>query len=253
MTDLPSSLAPHVVEPLLRGQLGRPYRFVAECDSTQELVRAGDPPEGAVVATDHQRAGRGRAGRTWEDAPGDALLFSLLLRPPTTPALPQLSLVLALAVAEAIERVTGLTTGIKWPNDVEVDGRKVAGVLLEAAGGAVTCGVGINVNQTAERLPPDTRRPSGSLRIASGRVVERARLLAEILEGIERRYRQWLGRGLGDLVGALDRRSTLVGRSVTVGSITGTVQGIASDGRLRIRRPSGETVDVDSGEVDATD
>lgn len=248
-----TGLAEEDVTPLLRGALGRPYRFVAECDSTQELARAGDAVEGTVVATDHQRAGRGRAGRTWEDAPGDALLFSIVLRPPAGPALPQLSLVVALAVAEAVEQVAGSTTGIKWPNDVEIAGAKIAGVLLEAAGGIVTCGVGVNVTQEAARLPGDTRRPAGSLRTATGRAHDRAPLLAAILDALERRYRLWLAAGLPALLPALEARSTLTGRPVAVGAGRGRVVGLASDGRLRVRLAGGAVAHVDSGEVELLD
>jgi len=239
-----------VVEPLLRGRLGRPYRFVAECASTQELVREGDPPEGAVVATDHQRAGRGRGGRTWEDVPGDALLFSLLLRPPARPTLPQLSLVVALAVAEGIEELTGVAAGIKWPNDVELAGAKVAGILLEASGGAVTVGIGINVNQPPERLPTRTRRTAGSLRSATGRDHSRAALLGAVIAVVERRYDRWLADGLGPLLLAIEERSTLRGLKVAVGGVVGTVERIAPDGRLRLRTGSGETVDLESGEIE---
>lgn len=243
-----SDLAPAVVEPLLRGMLGRPYRFVAECDSTQELARAGDPAEGTVVATDHQRAGRGRAGRTWEDAPGDALLFSVVLRPPSTPALPQLSLVVALAVAEGVEEAAAVAAAIKWPNDVEVGGAKIAGVLLEAAGGVVTCGIGINVNQQGSRLPRETRRPAGSLRTATGHDHDRAAVLAAVLDVLERRYRTWSDDGLEALLPLLEARSTLVGRTVSVGPTAGVVIGLAPDGRLRLRTPDGERA-VESGEI----
>lgn len=248
-----TGLEADVVEPLLRGRLGRPYAFVAECDSTQELARAGGALEGAVVATDHQRAGRGRSGRTWEDEPGDALLFSLVLRPPATPALPQLSLVVALAVAEAAEEVSGARTGIKWPNDVEIEGAKIAGVLLEAASGVVTIGIGVNVNQEAARLPADTRRPAGSLRTATGRRHDRATLLAAILDRMERHYETWLEGGLGAIVPSLDARSTLRGRRVSVGGATGVVVGTADDGRLRLADDHrGERL-VESGEITVLD
>ena len=242
------------LQPLLRGSLGRRFTFVPECDSTQELARAGDPPEGTVVATDHQRAGRGRSGRTWEDVPGDALLFSLVLRPPASPAVPQLSLVVALAIAEALQSVAGRPVGIKWPNDVEIGGAKVAGVLLEASGGVVTCGVGINVNQDASRLPAETRRPAGSLRTATGRSHDRTALLARVLDALDGRYRAWLEGGIEPLLPAIEGRSTLTGRAVAVGATTtGVVAGIAADGRLRITLGDGTEQPVESGEIELLD
>ena len=253
MSDEDSSdLAVDAVVPLLRGRLGRPYLFVSECESTQNLARAGDPDEGAVVAADHQLAGRGRSGRTWEDAPGDGLLFSLVLRPPQSPQLPQLSLVVALAVAEAIEEAVGIAAGVKWPNDVEIDGRKVAGILLEASAGIVVCGLGINVNQTAERLPRSTRRPAGSLRSATGRRHDRAALLATVLAGVEHRYDEWRQLGLAVVAGSLNRRSVLNGRSVRVGDREGIVERITATGVLELRTGAG-TIAVDSGEVEVLD
>jgi BirA family transcriptional regulator, biotin operon repressor / biotin---[acetyl-CoA-carboxylase] ligase len=183
------SLAPEDVVPLLRGRLGQPYRYLDSCPSTQRELRADDR-EGAVVATGHQTAGRGRLGRTWTDAPGTSLLFSLLLTP-AVPAdrLPELTVLAAEAVAEAVGG------GVKAPNDVLLAGRKVAGVLGEAGGGRVVIGTGVNANQTADQLPPETRLPATSLRIEQGGPVDRAALLAAILEALERRYDAWLSAG----------------------------------------------------------
>jgi BirA family transcriptional regulator, biotin operon repressor / biotin---[acetyl-CoA-carboxylase] ligase len=188
-----SDLSPEAVVPLLRGRLGRPYRFVAECASTQKLF-ADDEPEGSVVATDHQTAGRGRLGRAWEDAPGTALLASVLLRPTVPmPLWPELSLVAGRAVAEAV----GADARVQLPNDVLIGGRKVAGILAEATTGRVVLGIGVNVNQRPDELPADTVKPVTSLYVATGRVHERAQLLASVLLELERGYVAWLNRGSG--------------------------------------------------------
>lgn len=184
------SLGPETVVPLLRGRLGRPYRYLESCPSTQRELGAGDPP-GAVVVAGHQTAGRGRLGRVWEDEPGTSLLFSVVLRPPVPPArLPELSVVAAHAVADAI----GPAAAVKEPNDVLLGGRKVAGVLGEASEGRVVLGIGVNVNQRPGQLAPGTRLPATSLLIETGRPVERAELLAAILEALERRYDAWVSR-----------------------------------------------------------
>ncbi|HEU5477727.1 MAG TPA: biotin--[acetyl-CoA-carboxylase] ligase [Gaiellaceae bacterium] len=186
-----SDLSPGSVEPLLQGRLGRPYRFVEECASTQRLLD-GDETEGATVATDHQTHGRGRLGRTWEAPPGRALLFSVLLRPSPPMALwPELSLVAGDAVAAALRVAAGVASELSHPNDVLVEGRKVAGILPEATVGRVVLGIGVNVNQTAEELPLDTPKPPVSLRVATGREWTRAPLLAAILLGLERGYDDW--------------------------------------------------------------
>jgi BirA family transcriptional regulator, biotin operon repressor / biotin---[acetyl-CoA-carboxylase] ligase len=186
-----SDLASAGVLPLLQGKLGRPYRFVEECASTQRLLR-DDDPEGATVVTDHQTEGRGRLGRRWEDVPGRAILASVLLRPPAPmPLWPQLSLVAGEAVAAALRTHTGIDASLRHPNDVVVAGRKLVGVLPEASTGRVVLGIGVNVNQTAGELPVDTAKPPTSLRIELGRELERAPLLAAILHELELGYDTW--------------------------------------------------------------
>jgi len=186
-----SDLAPETVVPLLRGHFGKPYRFVAECPSTQRLLNAGEV-EGTVVATDHQTEGRGRLGRTWEDVPGQSLLFSLLLRPTVPMALwPELSLVAGESVARALRDI-GVEASLRHPNDVVVAGRKLVGVLPEATSGRVVLGVGVNVNQTAAELPVETVKPATSVRLELGREVERAPLLALVLAELENGYSAWL-------------------------------------------------------------
>jgi BirA family biotin operon repressor/biotin-[acetyl-CoA-carboxylase] ligase len=186
-----SDLSPGSVEPLLRGRLGRPYRFVEECESTQRLV-GPDEAEGATAAADLQTHGRGRLGRTWEAPAGRALLFSVLLRPtPPMVLWPELSLVAGDALAVALRAETGVPAELSHPNDVFVEGRKLAGILPEASAGKVVLGIGVNVNQTAEKLPAETPKPPTSLRVETGREWARAPLLAAILLELERRYDEW--------------------------------------------------------------
>jgi BirA family transcriptional regulator, biotin operon repressor / biotin---[acetyl-CoA-carboxylase] ligase len=186
-----SELAPEDVEPLLRGRLGRPYRFVEECASTQRLLDP-DGPEGATVATDLQTHGRGRLGRVWEAPAGRALLFSVLLRPKPPMALwPELSLVAGEAVATALQAEAGVSARLSHPNDVVVEAGKLAGILPEATSGKVVLGIGVNVNQAAEELPAETAKPPTSLRLETGREWPRAPLLAAILLELERRYDEW--------------------------------------------------------------
>jgi BirA family transcriptional regulator, biotin operon repressor / biotin---[acetyl-CoA-carboxylase] ligase len=186
-----SDLSSGSVEPLLQGRLGRPYRFVDECTSTQRLLD-GVEVEGATVATDHQTHGRGRLGRTWETPAGRALLFSVLLRPSPPMALwPELSLVAGEAVAKALQAEAGVAAQLSHPNDVLVEGRKVAGILPEATVGRVVLGIGVNVNQAADELPPDTSKAPSSLRFETGREWPRAPLLAAILLELEGGYDTW--------------------------------------------------------------
>jgi BirA family biotin operon repressor/biotin-[acetyl-CoA-carboxylase] ligase len=186
-----SDLSPGSVEPLLRGRLGRPYRFVEKCESTQRLVDPGGA-EGTTVVADLQTHGRGRLGRTWKAPAGQALLFSVLLRPtPPMVLWPELSLVAGDAVAAALRAETSVAAELSHPNDVLVEGRKLAGILPEASSGKVVLGIGLNVDQTVEELPAETPKPPTSLRIETGREWPRAPLLAAILLELERRYDDW--------------------------------------------------------------
>ena len=184
-------LDPDQLLPLLRGRLGRPYRFVASCPSTQRLL-GPEEPEGAAVAADEQIEGRGRLGRSWLAPPGRAILCSVLLRPDVPmPLWPELSLVAGDAVAAALRMQTGVEAVLGHPNDVLVAGRKLVGVLPEASRGRVVLGIGVNVNQTEAELPVDTPKPPTSLRIELGRELDRAPLLAGILLELERHYDEW--------------------------------------------------------------
>ena len=187
------SLTPGDVLPLLRGRFGRDYRYVERTASTQRLLE--DASEGAVAVAEEQTEGRGRLGRSWHARPGTSLLLSLLLEPPVMAVrLPELTLVAGEACAEAIAAVTGLEPAIRHPNDVLVDGKKVAGILAEARDGRVVLGIGVNVNAEQADLPTETETPAGSLSLAAGREVSRVELLVELLQALERRYDAWTDR-----------------------------------------------------------
>jgi BirA family transcriptional regulator, biotin operon repressor / biotin---[acetyl-CoA-carboxylase] ligase len=188
------SLVAGAVQPLLSGRFGRDvYRYEELCSSTQRLLRPGDP-EGAVAVAEEQSEGRGRLGRTWQAPSGTSVLVSIMLQPAVDPPrLPELSLIAGGAVAEAIAGVTGLEPAIKFPNDVLLGGKKVAGILAESSDGRVVLGIGVNVNQTAAELPADAQTEPTSLRLESGERVDRAALLAEILARVERAYDLWIG------------------------------------------------------------
>ena len=129
-------------------------------------------------------------------------------------------------------------------------GRKVAGILLEASDSVVVCGIGINVNQAEGELPPDTRLPATSLRIAAGRSFDRGALLATVLTELERRYDAWVDGGLAVLRDELERRNVLRGLRVRVGDRAGTAGAIAQDGRLTLVLDRGDVVLVESGEIE---
>lgn len=185
--------AEHVL-PLLRGRLGRVYTYVDRCESTQRLLPE-DAPEGAVAVADEQLAGRGRLGRRWEAPKGTSVLCSIVLRPAVDPSrLPELSLVAGRACAAALAEVASITPTVKFPNDVLVDGRKIAGILAEARDGRVVLGIGVNVTQTEQDLPHRTETPPTSLLLATGRTIGRVELLVALLAHLEREYDDWIDR-----------------------------------------------------------
>jgi BirA family biotin operon repressor/biotin-[acetyl-CoA-carboxylase] ligase len=186
------SLAPDAVKPLLRGRFGHTYLYEELSPSTQRLL-GGATAEGTIAVAEEQTEGRGRLGRTWEAPARTSVLVSVLLLPRVKAArLPELSLVAGGAVAEAIAEVAGIEPVVEFPNDILVGGRKVAGILAESSEGRVVLGIGVNVNQTEDELPEDARTEPTSLRLELGEPVDRAKLLAEILERLERAYDAWV-------------------------------------------------------------
>jgi BirA family transcriptional regulator, biotin operon repressor / biotin---[acetyl-CoA-carboxylase] ligase len=186
------SVRPEALLPLLRGRFGRELRYEERCASTQRLL-GDDAPEGAVAATDEQTEGRGRLGRAWLAPAGSSVLASVVLRPRVPPAhLPELSIVAGEACARAITEVAGVEARVKHPNDVLVDGRKVAGILAEAREGRVVLGLGINVSQREGDFPERAEYPATSLLLETGHDFERAELLAAFLDQLERAYDAWV-------------------------------------------------------------
>jgi BirA family biotin operon repressor/biotin-[acetyl-CoA-carboxylase] ligase len=213
-------------------------------ESTQAVaftLAADGAADRTVVVAEAQSAGRGRRGRTWHDEPGASLLTSIILRPRLTPArLPMLSLVAGIALAEALERVTGLAPRLKWPNDILVDGRKLAGILLESRLGAappgtdatplVVLGIGVNLAQRA--FPAELTDRATSVLLASGRRVEPDVLLGPLLEGLDV-WRARLETEGGAPVRARWRGlADTLGRRVSIDGVVGVAADVDEDGAL---------------------
>ena len=235
------------MEPQLRGRFGRPYFYLERCETTQRMLDAAQP-EGAVAVCEEQTGGRGRMGRVWSAPAGSSILVSVLLRPPAARRAAELSLVAGVATAVAVERATALAAQVKWPNDVMLDRRKVAGILAELRDGAVVLGIGLNVAQSRDELPAETREPAGSLRSVTGQALERGPILAELLLELEQRYDAWREGGLDAIYDDLGARDFLRGRRVTVDGVDGVAQMISREGLLEVSTGSGPLL-VESGEV----
>jgi BirA family biotin operon repressor/biotin-[acetyl-CoA-carboxylase] ligase len=223
-------------------------------DEARVLAQAG-APAGTVVIADHQSAGRGREGRRWHDTPGESLLLSVVLRPARSadPASPgPAPLRVGLAACDAIRRVTGIETRLKWPNDVLTsDDRKLAGILCEAVSGAdpfVVAGVGINVLQSDAAWPPELAGRVTSIRAVAGAAPTRAALAAALIDAL-RPFTPGTAELDAAELDAFRRRDALDGREIALdGEPAGTAAGIGADGALIIRTPAG-TRTVHSGTV----
>ncbi len=237
------------------GLMGRAFYAFQMLPSTQDelrrLVETG-APEGALVVTDHQTRGRGRQGRQWLDEPGANLLFSFLLRPNLPLAqIPQLSLLAALASAEALEAATGLAIGIRWPNDLQRRGRKVGGILAEAAAigervAYVILGIGINVNQT--EFPGDLPGRATSLALEVGHPLSREVLLETLLGSLDRWYGRYLSEGFPPVRDGWRRAAVTLGQRVDGGGVTGVAEDLDADGALLVRTQQGDLVRLVAGE-----
>jgi BirA family biotin operon repressor/biotin-[acetyl-CoA-carboxylase] ligase len=241
------------IEPALRGRrFGLPlfsYGRLASTNETAARLAQAEAPEGTLVTAEEQVRGRGRQGRSWHSPPGVGIWMSLVLRPQFDPhrttCIPLLG---ALAVADGIAGVTGARPELKWPNDVYLDGRKVAGVLGESAveGARVrfaVLGMGLNVNLHASGLPEELRATAGSLSMATGRTWDRVEVLAAILAGLEARYEAYVRSGFEAIREEFLASSRLVGRPVDVifshGTVSGTVLDVAFDGELVLATAAG--------------
>jgi len=206
-------------------------------------------PEGTVLVAEEQTAGRGRMGRTWVSPPGAALTFSVLLRPEALPPArrPWLPLVAGIGTVTSIRMLTGLEAELKWPNDVLIGGRKVAGILAEAAGNAVVVGIGVNVSTTAEELPTGPGGLPPTSLLTEGIPVGRDLLLIEILRSLGQWYKTLVAEPDPQRIGLLaqyHKLSATVGRDVRVElpggqSISGLATGIDADGQLLVEADGG--------------
>lgn len=247
-------IVPRLVQIALTPPIAGPVSWSPTTASTNDdavaQARAG-APEGMVIGTDFQASGRGRRGREWRSEPGDAVLCSVLLRPPVAPAdVGVLPIIAAVSVAEAL----GETAGIIWPNDIVMGGRKVCGILCELAADEtgvawVVVGMGINV-RGVPRLT-DARWQPGAL-ADTVTPSSRSHVLVAVLTTLSRRYAEWLVDGPGAALATFAERDVLHGSGITIQAggreTSGTASGLDEQGRLRVMTAAGEVV-AGAGEV----
>ena len=242
--------------------VGRDIRVFQETTSTNDvaerLARDG-VSEGAVVFAESQTRGRGRLGRGWISPPRTGLWFSVLLRPQMRPqAATQLTVAAATALVRALRRQTGVEPTVKWPNDILIHGRKVAGVLTELAAELdnirhVILGIGVDVNLEEKHFPSELHGQATSLFLETGRRISRAELAAVILEELDRDYGRVLERRFVELAGEWEQMCSTLGRSVTIHLgdrvLSGRAEALDEDGALLLRTEHGTLERIMGGDV----
>ncbi len=253
--------------------IGREIIFFKSTTSTNdramEIGQQRENPEGIVVIADAQKHGKGRLGRRWISPPDVNLYFTVLLRPPFLPKEASiLTLMAAVAVVSAIREYVGLNAGIKWPNDILVNGKKVSGILMEMKSdmdriNLVAIGIGVNVNMSLNVLTKDIKPLTTSLKEESGNYINRVKLLRKILAELEHSYKILLNGNKRALINEWLRLDSTIGNKVMVqrvapfgqnrmdrdNVISGVAEGIDDDGQLIVRVASGALKKVNSGEV----
>jgi BirA family biotin operon repressor/biotin-[acetyl-CoA-carboxylase] ligase len=264
LVSSPDSIDPHEVAAHLKSTIvGRRLEFLKMTASTNadafRLAEAG-AVEGTVVLADAQTGGKGRRGRVWASPAGVNLYCSVVLRPAIMPhEAPQLTFLSAVAAARAIEQTTKLTPEIKWPNDLLISGKKVAGLLNEMSAETdginfVILGIGINLNMTAAQFPDELRTPATSLFLESGVRVDRSHFTGTMLNELDRLYADFLAHGFEPVREEWQRRCNASGRQVIVSDsgtecTGGQFVGIDSDGAMLLRSDDDKLHRITCGDV----
>jgi BirA family biotin operon repressor/biotin-[acetyl-CoA-carboxylase] ligase len=243
-------------------RLGTRFHYFHEIDSTNDYARLlaeRGEPQGAIVVAEQQNRGRGRLGRRWVSPPYANLYCSIILRPKLPPAhAPRITLTAAVALADAIESFAPAAPAIKWPNDIMAGGKKLAGVLTEAASNPqrvefVILGIGVNVNFPLDSMPPELRERATSLSVLAGRSVSREGFLRRLIHDLDRCYGILEETGFAALAPLWDARFGLRGQRVRVEmtdrTINGRAIGIDADGALVIESPDGGCQRIVAGDV----
>jgi BirA family biotin operon repressor/biotin-[acetyl-CoA-carboxylase] ligase len=258
---VPDKLLPaEVLQGLQARRLKGPVHHFETLDSTNDLAKelaARGAPEGTVVVAEAQTGGRGRLGREWDSPPAVGLYVSLVLRPMLPPVdLPQITLTSAVAVVRAVRRVAGVAPGIKWPNDLLLNGKKLGGILTEMETESdrirhVVVGLGLNVNNP--EFPAELAATATSLTLATGGAFSRVHLLRAWLDEFDGLYDRFLRQGFAEILAEWKGLAVTLGRPVTVRQgpreISGLALDVAPDGALLLRIDGGEIVRVISGEI----
>ncbi|AIY05730.1 biotin operon repressor/biotin synthetase [Planococcus sp. PAMC 21323] len=260
----PDTLEPLGIQTGLKTKrIGQVIEYVESCASTQiiahQLAQEG-APDGTVVLTETQTAGRGRMARKWDSAAKKGVWMSIILRPNVAPQkAPQFTLVTAVAIVRAIEEVTKLQPKIKWPNDILLDGKKCTGILTELQSDAdgiqaLIIGIGLNVNQEKEDFDVEVQEIATSLRMADGETINRQKLVQSVLYYMELYTQMYIDEGFGMLKILWESYSTTIGHPVrarmTNHTLEGIAEGITDEGVLQLRTSDGKLHGIYSADIE---
>jgi len=232
--------------------VGRPHLHFRSCDSTNEIARglaAAGSGTGTLVTSDEQTAGRGRQGRPWTTPPG-ALAYSVVLRGPVE--IPStVPLRAGVAVCEAVESLGADRAMVKWPNDIWIEGRKCAGILVEGRpqDGWAVIGIGLNVDVASEDFDPEFRDRVTSVFGDRAPVVSPGRGLTEATGALNASLEKWLDAPVDDVLAELGSRNALEGREISWQGGSGIAAGIGDTGDLHVNLADGTIINLDAGEV----
>lgn len=243
--------------------IGKNIHYEESVESTQKIAHRlayEDVAEGTVIIAEEQKSGRGRMDRKWHSPKYTGIWMSIILRPNIPlPKAPQLTLLAAVAIVQAIEELTDLNPEIKWPNDILINGKKVTGILTELQAEAdrinsIIIGIGMNVNQLEEDFPVDLKRIATSLRIEQGKEISRAAMIREIFNKMEKLYLLYLADGFLPIKLLWESYAISVGKEITartlMQTIVGKAQGITDEGVLIIVDKHGVTHHVYSADIE---
>lgn len=244
-------------------RLGQHIHYEESVDSTQKIalrLSLDGAPEGTVVIAEEQTAGRGRMARPWHSPKYTGVWMSVILRPDLLPQkAPQLTLIVAVAVVQAIEELTTLHPQIKWPNDLLINGKKITGILTEMQAesdriNSVIIGIGMNVNQEKDSYPEELRSIATSLLIETGNKVNRAELIRQVLSKLEHLYDLYLQEGFYPIKILWESYAISIGKMITArmlqGNIYGKALGITDDGVLIIEDEQGKIHYIYSADIE---
>ena len=243
--------------------LGRHIHYEESVDSTQKIAHRlvqDEAPEGTIVVAEEQVSGRGRMGRNFYSPKYTGIFMSVILRPNIPPPkAPQLTLITAVAIVQAIEEMLEISPQIKWPNDILINGKKITGILTELIADAdriqsIIIGIGINVNQEQKDFPDELKEIAGSLAIACKKQIKRSELIQHVLMKLEQLYLLYLEKGFYPIKLMWESYAISVGREITARTLTGSIhgfaKGITEDGVLLIEDAAGKVHEIYSADIE---